>query len=95
MPQLVKGKEGTINAKGNPTLDTILRIENTIKELDYYPTITQLWKALPRGATYQNYKAALSYLVASNKVLYAKGKLFWIFVDSPKKERLWLESREP
>ncbi len=92
LPMALALKEKT---QGNPTLDTILLIENTLKSLDYYPSITQLWKALPRGVTYHNYKAAVQYLIDSRKVLYSKGELFWIFADTPKDFKLIMESREP
>ena len=64
----------------NPTLETVLMIEETIKKHSGEFTLTQLWKKLPRQVMYQVYKIVISYLQKSNKIIIEKdGKITWIW----------------
>ena len=63
----------------SPTLDTLKRIEKTIMENNGEFSKTQLWKNLPKKMMYQTFKKALTYLVESNKVIIAHGKVVWAF----------------
>lgn len=61
-----------------PRLDTVLMVEETIKKLDYYPTKTQLWKALPKKVMYQTFSIIINYLEESGKIVVdPKGKILW------------------
>ena len=71
-----------------PRLDTILMVENAIKDAEDYPTKTQLWKALPRKMQYQTFKRIIDYLESSNKIMFNARQIVWIFPDNPKLKKL-------
>ena len=76
-----------------PRLDTVLMVEDTIKELDYYPTKNQLWRALPRSVMWQTFNVILDYLVDSHKIIVDKDKkVVWIFAVSEKQRELLKKS---
>lgn len=62
-----------------PRLDTVIMVEEKIKEAKNYPSRAQLWKNLPRKTMYQTFSLILEYLEKSNKILVTKdGKVMWI-----------------
>jgi len=67
-----------------PKLNTILMVENAIKESGNYPTKKELWKSLPKQIQYQTFNRILDYLEASNKIMYDDHRIVWIFPDNPK-----------
>ncbi len=72
-----------------PRLDTVLMVEDAIKNAPDYPTRTGLWKSLPKKVMYQTFKTVIDYLINSRKVILTKDdKLMWIFADSPKARKL-------
>jgi len=76
-----------------PRLDTVLMIEDTIKNAKDYPTRTELWKKLPKKVMYQTYKIVVDYLIDSRKVMLTKDdKLVWVFADNEKLKKLIAES---
>ena len=63
-----------------PRLDTVIMVENTIEELDYYPTKMELWKALPKKVMYQTFTMIIDYLLNLNKIIIGKDKkIIWIW----------------
>ena len=62
-----------------PRLDTVLMVEKRIQELDFYPSKKELWNRLPKKIQYQTFNVILEYLISSNKIIYEKKKLIWIF----------------
>ncbi|MFH0862366.1 MAG: hypothetical protein V1875_04975 [Candidatus Altiarchaeota archaeon] len=76
-----------------PRLDTVLMIEDAIKNADGYKTKTQIWRSLPKKVMYQTFQLTLSYLEKSNKVVIDKdGKVVWVFADNQKLKKTLLES---
>jgi len=71
-----------------PQLDSILMVENIIQEMKKYPTRMELWKSLPRKMQYQTFKLILNYLEISNKIMFDKDKIVWIFPNSKKLNEL-------
>ncbi len=72
--------ESEIRLEFNPTLESILMVERTIKKYNSEYTVFQLWKKLPRKITYQAYKVIISYLISSNKITMDRKKvLVWIW----------------
>jgi len=62
-----------------PRLDTVLMVEDAIKEAKNYPTRMELWKSLPKQVQYQTFQVILDYLVKSNKVIFTKDdRIMWI-----------------
>lgn len=71
-----------------PQLDSILMVEKIIQETKDYPTRMELWRALPRKMQYQTFKLILNYLEKSNKIIFDKDKVVWIFPNSKKLNEL-------
>ncbi|MBU2100540.1 hypothetical protein KKG83_04720 [Candidatus Micrarchaeota archaeon] len=72
-----------------PRLDTVLMIEDSIKNSKNYLSRTELWKKLPKKIMYQTFKVVVDYLIDSNKVILTKDdKLVWIFADSSTARKL-------
>ena len=63
-----------------PRLDTVIMVEQTIKKLDFYPTKTQLWKALPKQVMYQTFSMIIDYLMDLNKIIIDKDeRIVWVW----------------
>ncbi len=63
-----------------PRLDTVLMIEEVIKNAKEYPSKRQLWLSLKKKVMYQTFNIVIDYLVDSNKVVIDKeGKVIWIW----------------
>ncbi len=76
-----------------PRLDTVLMIEDAIKNAKDYPKRTELWKRLPKKVMYQTYKIVIDYLIESRKVMLTKDdKLVWVFANNKKLKKLIKES---
>ncbi len=76
-----------------PRLDTVLMVEDAIKNAKDYPSRMELWKSLPKQVQYQTFKIILDYLEKSNKIIFTKDKkIMWIFADTPKARKLIEES---
>ena len=72
-----------------PRLDTILLVEDFIKEHDGEFRKKQLWQALPKKMMYQTFSIIIDYLLISGKIsVDSKGKIGWIFYPKEVKERL-------
>ena len=67
-----------------PQLDSILMVEGIIQKMKIYPTRMELWKSLPRKMQYQTFKLILDYLEGSNKIMFDKDKIIWIFPNNKK-----------
>lgn len=63
-----------------PRLDTVLMVEDAIKNAEDYPTKHALWRSLPKQVQYQTLNVILGYLQKSNKIIFTKdGKIMWIW----------------
>ncbi len=71
-----------------PQLNTILMVENTIKEAGTYLSKKSLLESLPRKVQYQTFNRILDYLESSNKIMYDGRQIIWIFPDNAKLKRL-------
>ena len=81
--------EKTVQILHYPRLDTVLMVEDAIKEAEDYPTKMKLWKSLPKKVQYQTFKVILEYLEKSNKIIFTKDKkIMWIFADTEKARKL-------
>jgi plasmid rolling circle replication initiator protein Rep len=64
----------------NPTLSSVLMVEETIQKHSQECGKYQLWKKLPQKMMYQTYLVILDYLVASNKIMIDKdGCILWTY----------------
>ena len=71
-----------------PKLNSILMVEKIIQEMKEYPTKMELWKALPKQMQYQTFNLILNYLEKSNKIMFDKNKIIWIFPNNKKLNEL-------
>ena len=72
-----------------PRLDTVLFVEDFIKEHDGEFRKKQLWNALPKRMIYQTFSLVLDYLILSRKVsVDSEGKIGWIFYPGDVEKRL-------
>ncbi len=72
-----------------PRLDTVLKIEEFIKEKDGEYRKKQLWSKLPKKIMYQTFSIVIDYLLISGKIsVDAEGKIGWIFYPEEAKKRL-------
>jgi len=62
-----------------PRLDTVMMIEDAIRDAKEYPSKRQLWLSLKRKVMYQTFLVVLDYLEKSNKILVNRGKIIWIW----------------
>lgn len=62
-----------------PRLDTVLMVEDALKNAKEYPSKRQLWLALKKKVMYQTFNTILSYLEDSGKVMIKDGKVIWIW----------------
>ena len=63
-----------------PRLDSVLMVEQTIKENSGEYTIYRLWKKLPKKMMYQTYKLIMNYLEGINKIITEEdGKIIYIW----------------
>lgn len=64
----------------NPTLSSVLMVEEVIQKYSQECGKYQLWKKLPQKMMYQTYLVILDYLIMSNKILIDKdGCVIWIY----------------
>ncbi len=64
-----------------PRLDTILLVEETIRNSPKELTRTGLYHVLEGRVMYQTLKVILDYLEKSNKITYSANKVIWIFTN--------------
>lgn len=76
-----------------PRLDTVLMIENFIKEHSGEYKKKELWQNLPKKVMYQTYCVVLDYLKDSSKIAVDRdGKIAWIW--NPELVQKYLSSPE-
>src|SRR3989338_6654255 len=85
MNELINGK----TILRYPRLDTVLMVEEFIKENDGEFRKKQLWEALPKKMMYQTFSVIIDYLLLSGKIsVDAEGKIGWIFYPKEAEERM-------
>ena len=72
-----------------PQLDTVLMVEEFIKEHDGEFKKKALWEALPKKMMYQTFYLIIDYLIYSRKIsIDSEGKIGWIYYPEKVKESL-------
>ena len=70
-----------------PRLDTVLMVEEFIREHDGEFKRKELWEKLPKKMMYQTFQVILAYLFESNKIsIDSEGKIGWIYYPEHIKE---------
>lgn len=68
-----------------PNLNTVIMVENTLKEMDESViTVAQLKKKLPKQVNHNTLKVILEYLEESNKIAVTMKGITWIHNTHPK-----------
>ncbi len=62
-----------------PRLDTVLMVEDAIRNAKEYPSKRQLWLSLNKKVMYQTFNVILDYLEGSGKIVTKDGKVIWIW----------------
>lgn len=88
--QIFKKKEGILRF---PRLDTVLMVEEFIREHDGEFKKRKLWESLPKKMMYQTFCLIIDYLLYSGKISRdSEGKIGWIYY--PKKVKEYLKHKE-
>ena len=75
-----------------PRLDTVLMVEEAIKQYDGEFKKRALWEHLPKKMMYQTYCIIIDYLFYSRKIsIDSEGKIGWIYY--PESARKWLKKK--
>jgi membrane carboxypeptidase/penicillin-binding protein len=79
---MTKGTQMTI--QHSPTLNTVIMVENAIKNAEgSVATIAQIKKLLPKQVNHNTLKAILIYLEESNKIAVSIRGITWIHNPNP------------
>ena len=63
-----------------PRLDTVLMVEEFIKDSDGEFKKRKLWESLPKKMMYQTFQVIINYLLYSRKIsVDSEGKIGWIY----------------
>ena len=60
-------------------LTEIMMVEETIKNLNYYPSKIKLWRVLNKKISYKKLEMIIEYFLEQNKIFIDKRKIFWAF----------------
>ena len=78
-----------------PTLNTVIMVENTIKNSkDSIITIPELKKELPKQVNHNTLMLILEYLEASNKIVFSLKGITWIHNKNPNLRKAIYEGLE-
>jgi|TARA_B100001971_G_C18183648_1_gene534285 hypothetical protein len=84
MPQLIEEQK----LEHSPTLNTVLMVENTLKNMDEsVVTIPELKRKLPKQINHNTLKIILEYLEESNKIAVTIKGITWIHNTNPNLRR--------
>jgi len=72
-------KRGKKDKKHWPTLNTVIMVEDTLKNLKEAISVAELKRKLPRKVNHNTLMLILEYLEESNKVLMTIKGLTWIY----------------
>lgn len=74
--------------KHSPTLNTVIMVENTLKNMEgSVITVAELKRKLPRQVNHDTLKKILEYLELSNKILVTMKGITWIHNTNPNLRR--------
>ncbi len=73
-----------LQPKHSPTLNTVLMVEDTLKNMDEsVVTVAELKKKLPKQVNHNTLKRILEYLEESNKIAVSMKGITWIHNPNP------------
>lgn len=69
-----------VEKKTMPTLNTVIMVEDTIKDMPNSASrVSEIKKALPKQVNHNTLKVILEYLENSNKIVFSSKGVTWIF----------------
>ncbi len=72
------------NLAHSPTLNTVLMVEDVLKEAGEVITVSELKRRLPKKVMHQTLIQVLDYLQLSGKIIIGTKGILWIYNESPK-----------
>ena len=84
MPVLIHEKQKEESPEHWPTLNTVIMVEKTLKNMDgSIIKIAELKRSLPRKVNHNTLMVILRYLEQSNKILVTLKGITWIYNPNP------------
>lgn len=78
----------------SPTLQTVLMVEQTLKEAGELLSVAEIKRKLPRKVMHQTLISILDYLQASGKILIGTKGILWVFAERKELNALIKKGRE-
>lgn len=79
----------TIEKVGHsPTLNTVLMVEQTLKEAGEVISLAELKKRLPRQVMHQTLIQILDYLQISGKIIMGTKGILWVYTEKKELDKL-------
>ena len=72
----------------SPTLNTVMMVEEVLKNIGELVTLAELKRRLPRQVMHQTLKVILEYLFRSGKIIYGPKGIQWIFSEPEHLKRM-------
>ena len=88
MQQELSHKDRTENVQHSPTLNTVLMVEETLKDAKEVITLANLKRELPRKVMHGTLLQILDYLQLSGKILIGTKGILWVFTERKELDRL-------
>ncbi|MBW2974694.1 hypothetical protein KY366_03155 [Candidatus Woesearchaeota archaeon] len=76
---LLQLKKREYAVKRSPTLNTVLMVEDALKNAEGVMTIAELRRMLPKQVMHQTLMAIIDYLDYSGKIVFQDNKVLWAF----------------
>jgi len=77
-----------IQIKHSPTLNTVIMVEQTLKNAREVITLAELKRRLPRKVMHQTLIQILDYLQVSGKIIIGTKGILWIFTERTELNKL-------
>ena len=84
MPQTLQ----MMDSAHSPTLNTVLMVEETLKEMGEVTTIADLKRKLPRKVMHQTLMHIIDYLQLSGKIVIGTKGVLWVFAERKELDEL-------
>ena len=76
------------NVGHSPTLNTVLMVENTLKEAGEVITLAELKRRLPKKIMHQTLIKILDYLQISGKIIISTKGILWVYTERKELDQL-------
>ena len=78
----------------SPNLNTVLMVEDTLKESSELMTVAELKRRLPKKVMHQTLIQILDYLQISGKILIGTKGILWVFTERKELNKLIVRGTE-